>query len=571
MNTNTKTSSQRSIYSKTTVFITGSTGLMGTETVKYFLKEAPEIKLKLLIQNFEKNTQKVIDYQKHKNIEVIFGDLRDYNSVLKGVTNSNYVLHIGGMVSPVCLNYPDETLNVNVGGAENICKAVLAQKNKDEIKVCYIGSVAETGCRMFPTHWGRCGDPIKVSVYDHYGLSKVLAEKVFVESGIKNWVAIRMTGILTETFFTQMNPIIFHLVVNSTLEWCTKEDAGNLMLKLVVEDLKGNLKNGKGKHDFWNHYYNVGSGESYRMSNYEFVNKLMGYLNLPKMEQLYEKPSWLISKNFHGQYFLDSDDLEEFLHFRQNVDVEEYMCNCARNAMLVAKIPYYFNVPKFVSAFFAKMLFKYIGNTKNEGALDWIKSKNTKMINAFYGSMEEYEKIPEKWEDFEILNINKKNSDGKKYALDHGYDENKPESEIDINDCKKAAIFRGGKCLSEKMIKGDLATKLKWKCGYCQNEFLASPNLILLGGHWCDKCYIPVKKWDYDNIAKTNPFFAQVWYNNHRKDENNVYYFDEVYDVYNCKKVKEENKGGQYNKIYTNFCLCWILALFLSVFFYYFN
>ena len=62
------------------------------------------------------------------------------------------------------------------------------------------------------------------------------------------------------------------------------------------------------------------------------------------------------------------------------------------------------------------------------------------------------------------------------------------------------------------MKKGDLATKLKWKCGYCGAEFEASPALILLGGHWCPECFIPQKKWDYDNIAKTNPFFAQVWY-----------------------------------------------------------
>ena len=79
------------------------------------------------------------------------------------------------------------------------------------------------------------------------------------------------------------------------------------------------------------------------------------------------------------------------------------------------------------------------------------------------------------------------------------------------------------------MEKGDLRTKLKWKCGYCKNEFEASPCLILLGGFWCPKCYIPVEKWDYDNIAKTCPFFAQLWYNDHPKDENNIYVFKEVF------------------------------------------
>ena len=148
-----------------------------------------------------------------------------------------------------------------------------------------------------------------------------------------------------------------------------------------------------------------------------------------------------------------------------------------------------------------------------------------------YGSLEEWKQIPSKWEDFEITKFDKDNSAAEQFKLDHGYDESKPESELDIEDMKQAAKFRGGECLSDSMTKGDLATKLKWKCGHCGAEFEASPALILLGGHWCPECYIPQKAWDYDAIAKTNPFFAQVWYPNHKKDENNRYDFDELFHI----------------------------------------
>ena len=96
---------------------------------------------------------------------------------------------------------------------------------------------------------------------------------------------------------------------------------------------------------------------------------------------------------------------------------------------------------------------------------------------------------------------------------------------------KAAAKFRGGECLSETMTKGDMATKLKWKCGLCGHEFEASPALILLGGHWCPECFIPQKEWNYDAVAKTNPFFAQVWYPNHTKEESNVYKFDDLFQI----------------------------------------
>ena len=53
------------------------------------------------------------------------------------------------------------------------------------------------------------------------------------------------------------------------------------------------------------------------------------------------------------------------------------------------------------------------------------------------------------------------------------------------------------------------------------HRFKASPTLVLLGGHWCPEC-LPLP-WNYDEIAKGNPFFAQVWYPFHDKKEHNVY------------------------------------------------
>ena len=191
---------------------------------------------------------------------------------------------------------------------------------------------------------------------------------------------------------------------------------------------------------------------------------------------------------------------------------------------------------KFVSPKIIKYYMKTIAKTKGEGTLDWIEKNNEKKIKAYFGSMEEYKKIPTTWEKFKFIDLNVENPK----LLYHGYDDNKPESEIDIEDVRKAAKFRGGKLLSENMVKGDLRTKLKWKCGYCKNEFEATPCLILLGGFWCPKCFIPEQKWDYDNIAKTCPFFAQIWYNDHSLDDNNVYFMKEIY---------QENKAN-FNRLY---------------------
>ena len=67
------------------------------------------------------------------NVKIIWGDFLDYDAILKGVEGSDYILHIGGMVSPAADWKPYLTQKTNIGAAENICKALLAQPDRDAI------------------------------------------------------------------------------------------------------------------------------------------------------------------------------------------------------------------------------------------------------------------------------------------------------------------------------------------------------------------------------------------------------------------------------------------------------
>ncbi|MCQ2463898.1 MAG: hypothetical protein MJ177_10970, partial [Clostridia bacterium] len=78
----------------------------------------------------------------------------------------------------------------------------------------------------------------------------------------------------------------------------------------------------------------------------------------------------------------------------------------------------------------------------------------------------------------------------------------------------------------ENYTPDDFYKPIKWRCGL-GHEFMMSPNLVLKGGHWCPDC-LPMP-WNYDEIAAANPFFAQVWYSHHDKDEHNVYGTDIYY------------------------------------------
>lgn len=169
---------------------------MGHAGLVELSKRLDRFNITLLARPSKINKEKLAAYEAMAGIRIVWGDLTNYQDVLNGVMGADYVLHVGGMVSPAADYFPKKTLKVNTTAAQYIVDAVKAQPNSDRIKVVYIGSVAQTGHRNAPVHWGRTGDPINISVYDHYAISKTIAERIFVESGIKHWACLRQTGIL---------------------------------------------------------------------------------------------------------------------------------------------------------------------------------------------------------------------------------------------------------------------------------------------------------------------------------------------------------------------------------------
>lgn len=148
---------------KKIVFLTGASGNMGQQTLKELLSREDRFFVVALVLPTPKDKKIMDKYKGVKNLKIIWGDLTIYEDVLQGVTGADYVLHVGGMVSPMADYYPELTTKVNVGGAKNIVRAIQEQKNRDNIKLIYIGTVAQTGDRNPPLHWGRTGDPLKIS------------------------------------------------------------------------------------------------------------------------------------------------------------------------------------------------------------------------------------------------------------------------------------------------------------------------------------------------------------------------------------------------------------------------
>lgn len=479
---------------KTRILLTGATGVMGSAGLAELYARKDRYQITVLVRDTKSNRKKLAAYT---DVRVVWGDLANYQDVLQGVTGVDIVLHVGGMVSPKADYRPKTTRRVNVGAAENIVKAVNAQPNADQIKVVYIGSVAQTSDRNAPIHWGRTGDPISISVYDHYAITKTQAERTIVE-GVKNWVSLRQSGILYGGILKNYDPIMFHVPINGVLEWATVEDSGRLLERVCRDEVPA---------EFWNKFYNIGSGDSFRISNYEFECKLLGAISCPAPEKIFD-PHWFVTRNFHGQWYADSDRLEAIVPFREQITCDDYF------ARMRSTVPWYFKLAKIAPAFLIKHLgMKPLTRKKGLGTMSWFAGNDTDRIAAFYGSRAAWEALPRTWGEWDTTPPTKQIT-----LLDHGYDETK--TTLEPADLEAAARFRGGACLNAAEFTGDWGQKMTWRCAD-GHEFTASVALVLRGGHWCPEC-LPAP-WDYNAEARKNPFFAQVWTPLHGTEETDRY------------------------------------------------
>lgn len=506
---------------KTTIFLTDATGKIGYEGFKQLLDRTDHFNIIVLALPTKKNIEKMLAYKGHPGVKIVWGDLTKYNDVYKCVENADYVQHIGGKASSDADYNMKCTTAANLGAVRNIIRAIKAQPNRDDIKLIYMGTIAEYGDRNIPIHWGRTGDPIKINIFDNYAAAEAIAEREVIESGLKYWISLRLNGVLHAEMSDLLNPILFHMPVNGVFEWITAKDSGRLLANTCEENIP---------KDFWRKIYNIGGGSKYRTINYLFIQKVLKAIGIEDIRKVTDL-NWFATKNFYGYWFEDSDILEDYLHFRTG-SLDDFFKELGQNLAFPLKLT------KFIPSFFIKKYIQISITNQESGTLYWLKNNDTDRIAAFFGSKEKFNRLTG-WREHKIIQPTKK-----PLHLNHGYDENKPKSELDILDMKFAAEFRGGKCLSVNMVKGDLYTKLKWTCAF-GHEFDASPALILLGGHWCPECMPAL--WNYDEEAKRNPFFAQVWYPLRQKNENNYYDNTHVRKYRNKRSVLK--KSGRYIKL----------------------
>ena len=474
------------------IFLTGATGVMGRQTLYALL--SPQMKeenfrITVLARPSKRNRRILAPFEK-QGVNVVWGDLLDPEAVSKGVGDADIVLHCGGLVSPVADWHPEQTLKVNIEGTRNVIEAALRRQERgEEIRFVYVGSVSQYGWRHQPFHWARVGDPMRIAVFDNYALSKVMAERMLAESGLRYWVSLRQTAIMHSGLLTKASdPISFHVPQQGVLEWVTAEDSGRLMAEICRKSTPDR---------FWRNFWNIGGGSSYRKGNYDFMCMTMAAVGTPGPKRVFDY-NWFATRNFHGVWYEDSDELAEMFPFRSELTFKEYM------AELRQRLPFYYRLAPRAPAFLIKAIMKKVAQTKVLGPLRWIAENDELRIRAAWGSREAYDGLPD-WQAADL-----REPSNMALTMMHGYDEALQIAQLDSKALQEAAEFRGGRLISDDYTIGDIYRPLEWGCAE-GHRFRLSAWSVLRGGHWCEEC-LKEQSVDPDAIkrqSRSNPYLAQ--------------------------------------------------------------
>ena len=510
------------------VALTGTSGAMGGEVLLSLLQSEKNFQVRCILWEKEKRIPAFVKKTLKKYADRVYafkGDISRYEDCVRLLDGADYAINCASIIPPKSDHDPDGTYHSNYIGTKNMVDAIVASGR--DIAYVHISTVALYGNRDYPHMWGRVGDPLIPSDYDVYSNYKLKAEKYVLESGIKRFVSLRQTAVLHKYMIKNnlSDGLMFHTTWNGPLEWVTDVDSG-VMCRHLVERNEDGLLDG-----FWNGIYNIGGGQSCRVTGFESIDgamKLMG-----KGAKKFYKPNWNIARNFHGVWYYDSDILENYLQF-QSESFEQFWTRLGkkyRYFKLACLVP-----SSLISSLAIKRLFK---NTN--APMYWLKHGKDGRIKAFFGGREAYAKIADKWENYnlicegvlpdgtkidyaELKNI----ENAKPKLLDHGYDESKPLESLTLEDLQKAAEFRGGKCKTSTYSGGNLREKVLWKCRE-GHEFALTPLTVLKGGYWCPHCCEP-KPWKFGAVADI-PFYKQIYFDTHTEQEvNDVYPLSEHED-----------------------------------------
>lgn len=185
------------IFENKRVLITGGTGSLGKVLLRRILAgkngrpskiwilsrdEAKQHTMRLAFFRKPVATEEIIYDNFSKLVTFRIGDVRNFATVLSAVSKADIVINAAALKQvPTCEYFPEEAVATNIGGAENITRAICDYPNSVETVVCVS---TDKACM-----------PVNVM-----GMTKAIQERIFLNAALScektRFIAVRYGNVL---------------------------------------------------------------------------------------------------------------------------------------------------------------------------------------------------------------------------------------------------------------------------------------------------------------------------------------------------------------------------------------
>ncbi len=280
------------------ILLTGAFGNVGLSTLKELLNNDYNVRV---FEVYNKKNRRIA--KKFKNqVEIIWGDLRNKDDVNSAVQNQDVIIHLAAIIPPLADTSPSLAEAVNVGGTRNIIDAMKNQVQKP--KLLFTSSVAVYGDRRY-NPMIDVNDPLTPSKGDYYAITKIIAEKLIRETDL-DFAIFRLTYI-TSIDKLNMDPLMFHMPLDTSIEICDTKDVG-LALVNAIEC-----------NEVWGETFNLAGGKQCRITYREYLNDMMEIFGLGRN---FLPEEGFAEKDFHCG-FMNTDKSQSILKYQKHT-LEDY-------------------------------------------------------------------------------------------------------------------------------------------------------------------------------------------------------------------------------------------------------
>ncbi len=246
---------------KKNILLTGASGTVGKEVFKELLNRTSEYEITLFLRGSRKN-KKLFNRDKDK-VKIIWGTLQNYEEVIEAVNDQDVVIHMAAALPDVAFENPEIVISTNVGGTQNVIKAMEKQENPP--KLIYTSSVVVYGDRR-ENPIIKLSDAIDMDTEDLYATTKIKAEKLIKESKLE-YSILRVSYVLA-TDVLRFRPVMFFIALDTSVEVIHAKDVGLALVNTIDSN------------EVWNNTFNLGGGKQCQISykdNIDDMFEIMGF------------------------------------------------------------------------------------------------------------------------------------------------------------------------------------------------------------------------------------------------------------------------------------------------------